>query len=145
MPTRYQVGYKKPPPHSRFRPGESGNPEGRPKGAKNLETDLREELGERITVREGERQRRISKQRALLKSLTARAIKGDTKAASALLAMVLRVLAPTDSEAPEAPLSAEEREILAVFERRLRQQTGATNPELDQKPRPRIRLEKRST
>ena len=41
----YEVGYGKPPEHTRFQPGRSGNPRGRPKGTKNLKTDLVEELG----------------------------------------------------------------------------------------------------
>jgi hypothetical protein len=36
----YQVGYGKPPKHTQFKPGKSGNPQGRPKGTKNLKTDL---------------------------------------------------------------------------------------------------------
>jgi hypothetical protein len=42
----YDVGHAKPPKHTRFQPGQSGNPRGRPKGTKNLKTDLIEELGE---------------------------------------------------------------------------------------------------
>ena len=33
-----QVGYRKPPVHTRFKPGQSGNPKGRPKGPRNLAT-----------------------------------------------------------------------------------------------------------
>jgi hypothetical protein len=36
--TDYAVGYRRPPLHSRFQPGVSGNPPGRPKGAANLKT-----------------------------------------------------------------------------------------------------------
>lgn len=123
MANDYQIGYCRPPRHSRFRKGQSGNPKGRPRGTKNLKTDLREELQEHITVREGERERRISKQRALLKSLTAKAIKGDMRAAGTLLNIVLRVLEGGHVEDTEAPLTAEERDVLAVFERRLARQT----------------------
>ena len=38
------VGYGKPPRSRRFKPGQSGNPKGRPKGAKNRDTILRELL-----------------------------------------------------------------------------------------------------
>ena len=47
----YEVGYRKPPKHTRFKPGQSGNLRGRPKGTKNLKTDLMEELGEKILIR----------------------------------------------------------------------------------------------
>ncbi|MFG1261012.1 DUF5681 domain-containing protein [Xanthobacter flavus] len=51
--TDYEVGYRKPPVHARFKKGQSGNPKGRCKGTQNLATDFGEELGERIRVREG--------------------------------------------------------------------------------------------
>ena len=50
---RYEVGYRKPPKATQFKQGQSGNPHGRPKGTKNLKTDLIEELGEHITLSEG--------------------------------------------------------------------------------------------
>ncbi len=60
MPGDYEVGYKKPPPQSRFRKGRSGNPKGRPKATKNFKTDLMEELRERILLREGTTRKRVS-------------------------------------------------------------------------------------
>jgi len=114
-----EVGYRKPPKGTRFRKGESGNPRGRPKGARNLKTDLVEELNERICAREGERTVTISKQRAILKSLVARTMKGDARAGATLLNTIFRVLDPTGEVAePAAPLSAEEREVLAAVESR---------------------------
>ena len=41
---RSEVGYRKPPKATQFKQGQSGNPHGRPKGTKNLKTDLIEEL-----------------------------------------------------------------------------------------------------
>ena len=73
-PGGYGVGYGRPPQHTRFKPGQSGNPKGRPKGTINLKTDLMEELSERISVSEGGKPKKLSKQRALLKSLVAKAI-----------------------------------------------------------------------
>jgi hypothetical protein len=88
---RDKVGYGRPPKANQFKPGKSGNPKGRPKGSLNLVSDLAAELGEPITVREDGRTRRISKQRALIKSLLAKGIQGDVRAAAAVLALYARV------------------------------------------------------
>jgi uncharacterized protein DUF5681 len=83
----YEVGYRKPPKHSRFQPGRSGNPEGRPKGSKNLKTLFERELSERIVVREDGRAMEISRLHAIVKSWVLRAMKGDAKAMSLLINM----------------------------------------------------------
>ena len=69
----YKIGYGKPPKSGQFKRGRSGNPKGRPKGSLKLATDLAAELNEQITVREDGKPRRVSKQRALIKSLMAKA------------------------------------------------------------------------
>jgi hypothetical protein len=99
----YEVGYKKPPSRTRFRPGQSGNPKGRPKGSRNLKTELEEELQERIAVREGGARRTISKQRAMLKGLTAKAVQGDPRTANLLLNLVLRLLSQDEDDQPVQP------------------------------------------
>jgi hypothetical protein len=115
----YEVGYGKPPKRTRFQPGESGNPGGRPKGTKNLKTDLVEELREKVVVREGEQSRRVSKQRAVVKTLVTRTLKGDARAATLLTSMMMRLL-DTGEGAPETaePLHDEEIAILEAFEAR---------------------------
>ena len=116
----YEIGYGKPPKRTRFKPGESGNPRGRPNGTKNLKSDLTEELGEKIVVREGEETRRVSKQRAVVKTLVAKTLKGDARSGSLLLGMMMRLL-DTGEDAPEPsePLNDDELEILAAFEERV--------------------------
>jgi hypothetical protein len=83
------VGYGKPPKNSQFKPGQSGNPKGRPKGIKNLNTDLEEELNEKLVLTEAGKTIETTKQRAMLKSLFAKALKGDTRASNILLNLII--------------------------------------------------------
>lgn len=76
----YEVGYRKPPKTTRFKPGRSGNPRGRPKGSRNFKTDLLEELDDKIRVSMDGRGRTLSKRQALLKQLVTDALKGQWKA-----------------------------------------------------------------
>jgi Family of unknown function (DUF5681) len=63
----YDVGYRKPPRHTRFAKGQSGNPRGRPPGAKNLKTLLSEALNETVIVSENGGRQRL--RRAIVSSL----------------------------------------------------------------------------
>jgi hypothetical protein len=109
------VGYRRPPLRTRFKPGQSGNPKGRPKGTANLRTDLKNELAERIRVREGERDLRVSKQRAMLKALVAKALKGDARAANVVLGLVAKLFEPEAERTVVADLTAVDQEILERF------------------------------
>ena len=118
MSDKYEVGYGKPPKRTQFKKGRSGNPKGKPKGRKNFKTELLEELGEQIAVREGGKRRIISKQRALLKSLTAKAVQGDPKAATLIANMVFRLLHQNDDPVEDQDLSVADRAILKDYEER---------------------------
>ena len=83
----YAVGYKKPPEHSRFQPGQSGNPSGRPKGIQNFKTLFQKIMREQIALREGTKTKKISKAEAILRGLTIGAMKGDTRSMMALIKM----------------------------------------------------------
>src|SRR6476660_500602 len=112
----YAVGYGRPPPHTRFKPGQSGNPKGRPKGTINLKTDLMEELSERISVSEGGKPKKLSKQRALLKSLMAKAItKSAARAANILLNLMVRLFEVSAEAREDDLISEEDRAILDNF------------------------------
>jgi Family of unknown function (DUF5681) len=79
------VGYKKPPRHSQFKPGLSGNAKGRPKGSKNFTTVIEEELRAPIEVTENGKRKRISKRQAIVKQTVNKAASGDSKATALLL------------------------------------------------------------
>jgi hypothetical protein len=87
--TAYEVGYGKPPTESRFQPGCSGNPRGRPKGAKNkiprlneerLKDIVLEEAYRTIKVRDGEKQVTVPIAQAVVRSLAVNAAKGQHRA-----------------------------------------------------------------
>ncbi|HEV2080620.1 MAG TPA: DUF5681 domain-containing protein [Allosphingosinicella sp.] len=109
------TGYKRPPVASRWKKGQSGNPSGRKRGSLNLRTDLIAELEEVIQINEGGSPRRITKQRALLKSLAARGIQGDARAANLILNLMLRVLDPETAPAGAAEMAAEDKAILDAY------------------------------
>jgi hypothetical protein len=118
------VGYKRPPREHQFRPGQSGNPSGRPKGTRNFRSELREELSEVVTVHDGDRDIQISKQRALIKSVVAAAIDGNQRAAASVLAMCMRMLA--DAEDDDAIEDVGDREIVEAFTKRKKRAATAS-------------------
>jgi Family of unknown function (DUF5681) len=81
----YEVGFGKPPRSTQFRPGQSGNPAGRPQGAKNFATAIEEELQARVIVTENGKRKRISKRQVIAKHLVNKAASGDLKAIPLLL------------------------------------------------------------
>lgn len=117
-PRAYEVGYGKPPKHTQFRKGESGNPKGRPKGLRNLKTDLAEELGEHITVKENGRVVTHTKQRLVLKALTAKALKGDARAGEILIRLIGQHLGLDGEDADDPSLAADDLAILDAFRER---------------------------
>lgn len=119
MAKNFTVGFKKPPKGGQFKKGKSGNPKGRPKGSKNLATELTEELAEKITIKEDGKKKIVSKQRAVLKAMTSKAMQGNTPAANTLISTSLKTQ-EGDGDADIDQLSVEDEEILKEFMERLK-------------------------
>lgn len=72
-------GYRKPPRKNRFRKGVSGNPNGRPRRTKNIDSLIERELDQVISVKESGQEIKLRKREAIVKRLVANALKGDTR------------------------------------------------------------------
>ena len=106
------VGYGRPPAKNQFRPGQSGNPRGRPKGARNLSSVIAATLNERVAVTENGRRRHITKLEAAVKQLVNRAASGEARATQLLFALV----AANDSKPPETENRVAEADLVVMAE-----------------------------
>jgi Family of unknown function (DUF5681) len=96
----YRVGYGRPPEHSRFKKGQSGNPTGRRRYTQSDRARqlMSQELFRRVPVREGDKVRHMPAAQALVRSLILQAIKGKSAAAREVLAMLKTLDAPGTAE-----------------------------------------------
>jgi hypothetical protein len=111
MSQEYRVGRGKPPLGSRFKPGVSGNPSGRPKRVPTFRRELLDELARPAQGGGGVDD---TKQTAIVRTLVNQAIAGNLRAMSVLVAMLGR----TQDEETVEQLSDHDREILDRFEKR---------------------------
>src|SRR5256885_6419198 len=81
----YLVGYRRPPVHTRFKPGQSGNPSGRVKGSKNLKTLFHQILNEQIPLRDGTQSKTVTKAEALMRRLIIGGLNGDSRSLTTLI------------------------------------------------------------
>lgn len=81
----YEIGYGKPPRHSQFKPGQSGNLKGRPKAAKGLHSIVRETLTKKVAVRTAKGTQKISRIEAVLQKTLEQAMKGNPRALAELI------------------------------------------------------------
>jgi Family of unknown function (DUF5681) len=116
----YEVGYGKPPRHSQFQRGQSGNPRGRPPGAKNLSTALNEALNERVVVTENGGRRRITKRDAALKQLATEAAKGNWRAVKLLVDILQSIEGRSEPPSEENAFSSTDEKIIARLKTKLR-------------------------
>jgi Family of unknown function (DUF5681) len=96
--TAEAVGYGRPPSHTRFKPGQSGNPKGRRKNRKNLSTLLLEVLDEKLPIREGDRTKTVSKAEAMIRATVIKALKGDAKSVHMLVQLLEKIRQEEKSE-----------------------------------------------
>lgn len=88
QPEDYEIGYGKPPPHTRFKPGQSGNPRGRPKKTTDLQKLFERELGKIVRVTENGQAKTRTVREAFVISVVSAAFKGDRDARRLVLAQM---------------------------------------------------------
>jgi hypothetical protein len=95
----YVVGKGRPPVQSRWKPGQSGNPKGRPKGHRNVRSELVEIASQKVTVRDGNAERRLSLLAANFYAHAVKGAKGDARSSSLVfnLAEKMKVVPPEES------------------------------------------------
>jgi hypothetical protein len=112
------VGYCKPPKSSRFKPGESGNPRGRPRGSLNWGMVLQRALGEKVVINENGRCKVMTKLEAAIMQLVNKAASGDGKAIHYLCQLVVSVEERSVAVEPSAQISETDQKVIANILRR---------------------------
>jgi Family of unknown function (DUF5681) len=123
----FKVGYKRPPRHSRFQPGQSGNPRGRQRAARNLGSDVKRTLESPVRLNEQGKTKRVSTQEAALLRLREKALKGDARSLDRLLqlAQTFNNGAATDSPGGKA-VAAEDQVILDAYAAEVRSRPASS-------------------
>ncbi len=99
MSEKYDVGYGKPPRHSRFKKGRSGNPAGRPKGRRRIEQTLLKLAMQVCTIRRNGEIEQATALEALFHVIVAQAGKGNAAIAIKLTELLLKVEERAESRA----------------------------------------------
>jgi hypothetical protein len=118
--TDYAVGYKKPPLATRFKPGNTANPRGRPKGSKNLTTLLIEALDRRVVVTEDGRRRKRAKRDLGVARLADKFAEADPQASRLIFATIaeLERRPPPEADA-QPPFEEADRIVIERLRKRL--------------------------
>ncbi|OBQ92526.1 DUF5681 domain-containing protein [Mesorhizobium sp. AA23] len=110
------VGYGKPPKHRRFRPGQSGNPKGRPKTkSKSFASGILAELEQSVIVRENGRELKLTKRTVIVKTLVAKAMKGDVRALKEIKELLPQQFQQDGGAKPGEDVSAQDVAALERF------------------------------
>ncbi len=110
-----RVGYGRPPKATRFAPGRSGNPKGRPQGTRAVGTILQDVIRQKVAVTEGGKTRRVPVIEGMLRRLVNDALRGDAGAVKLLMSLVERYGDSPEAAIKAADMQAEDQEILARY------------------------------
>jgi len=125
----YEVGYGKPPKHTRFTSGRSGNPNGRPKGTRNFETDLKATLKAPVRITRNGKPRKVSTQEAMLMRLREKALSGDARSLDRLISLAQTY--NNEELTAASSMSADDTMQLELFKSRVKSGMVDAQPEAE--------------
>lgn len=111
----YEVGYKRPPAAHRFKPGESGNPAGRPKGRKSFQSLVQDAADTQIQVTMAGRKTSMTMAQAFVQSLFKTALSGDAKVYPLVIELLQRYLDDDSAAIADDDRRAAERALVAQY------------------------------
>jgi Family of unknown function (DUF5681) len=120
----YDVGFGKPPKHSRFQKGRSGNPKGRPRGRRSLATEFERALHEKVVINENGTRKTVTKFAAAMKQLVNKAASGDLAAVRHLTAMATAWDGDPGPDSPTKQLPAADLKVMRGVLKRLEAKTN---------------------
>ena len=126
------VGYRRPPKHTQFAKGRSGNPNGRPKGSKNFGLVIEEELNAKISIYENGKRKSITKREAVAKQLVNKAASGDAKAIPILLNEARVREKAGIGLGPDPSHRVEDQQVMSGILDRIRRDLGGSIPPVPQ-------------
>ena len=130
---KHQVGYRRPPKATRFKPGKSGNPRGRPKGSRNVSAVLLDVIRQKVPVTENGKTRRIPALEVMLRRLANDAMRNDPRALKLVLSLVDQYGESPEAQSRLDEVLAEDKEILAQYlEKPPGRVSGASEPSGDE-------------
>ena len=118
----YEVGYGRPPTKSQFRPGQSGNPKGRPRGANGEGTIFRQVISTKVSMSVRGKVRQVPLLEAVWMRIAGDALKGNSKAATLLLSRS-RLLEEATPMSPE--LDQDDQQVLQSYYRQVKAELKA--------------------
>lgn len=119
----YDVGFGKPPKHSQFKKGQSGNPNRKSKSPKSPNQLFKDEGEKTIKIIENGKEQILSKYEVIVKSIFAKACKGDLAA----IKFILSLLGSWEPKTltPGFSWSEEYEELMVELEKRLKGDDGS--------------------
>ena len=144
MAEHYDVGYGKPPQHTRFKKGRSGHPEGRPRGSTNVTSELKGLLATKTAIKVNGAVQKVSTARAICLALIQKALSGNVPAFSKIVDIIGPAMAD-ELKATASPSSADVDILRRALDRAPRSSCGTRHAALQSAAEPRRPLLSRFT